>query len=1042
MESSSKNKAIVVSTILLITLCAITASTTNAASLIYNNTTKSGFVMPLSSGKEVIDYGRTNDGGLVTSFTFGFETDTNYPGTVKVRFYEGTNYYSRGGLIATFQLTLPYVSNTNYSQVLTYSIPTNQQFILPPGPFGYSLEFSNNSNYAVYARDGLGNEAYFWAYVYDDWDWSWSWERVYASSSANSGIYMKVYADPPPLPPFADITGYKFDDTDADGIWDNSEPAMQGWRIYVDENNNGLWESTEPNAITDPNGFYKLIDVDAPASHTVAEQMQAGWTQTLPGGSTEAYTVSTEPNQIYENNNFGNTTKPVVTTVTISGHVREYNGTPIQDVTVGLLAFITQTDQSGYYELTLPVNPFTGTITPTKECWEFEPASLTYWQLASDKTNANFTAILTCPYGDGDGTEESPYQIWTAQQMNQIGLNEQDWASNFILMDDIDMSIYQGNSYNQIGTTNSLQYTNHTFRGDFNGNGYSISNLTIKSTNTDDYLGLFGVIYGGKVHHLTLINPNIDTPNTNYVGAIAGYIKSNSSITNCDVIGGYINGSQNIGGVLGYLDSATITSNSNTAAVTGDYDLGGLVGHAKGGAIYNSYSTGNVTGTNNCGGFVGSIERYTRISKCYSTGEVTAVNLAGGFIASNSTGRFDRCFWDIETSLQSSSAAATGQTTELMKTADTYAGWGCSNVWVIQEGIDYPKFTWSNFQGLGSPLPVPTYGSGSGSQEDPFLIYTTQQFIDIGRYDCHLLSYFKLMNDIVLDSDEDNNFYPIGASYTFFGSFDGNNHKIINPRYTQTDSGSFSTGIFASMNLSSSGTPSCIKNLGIVNPQISSDGGVVGGLLGSFSGGTVENCYIEDGTITGLEAVGGIAGTMQFQETNLIKSCYSTVTVAGTQYIGGLVGYFTDGTITNSYAGGLVLGDTETGGLVGYHSIDNITVNNSFYDMDITLQSEGPGTPENTEQMIMQDTYASAGWDFDSTWRICDNLNYPKLAWQAFVPGDITCPDGVGIEDLAQLSSQWMLTGNLTADIAPQNGDNEVNEQDLKVITENWLSGR
>ena len=30
-------------------------------------------------------------------------------------------------------------------------------------------------------------------------------------------------------------------------------------------------------------------------------------------------------------------------------------------------------------------------------------------------------------YGGGSGTEEDPYQIWTAEQMNAIGANEGDW---------------------------------------------------------------------------------------------------------------------------------------------------------------------------------------------------------------------------------------------------------------------------------------------------------------------------------------------------------------------------------------------------------------------------------------------------------------------------------------------------------------------------------------------------------------------------------------------------------------------------------------
>jgi len=54
-------------------------------------------------------------------------------------------------------------------------------------------------------------------------------------------------------------------------------------------------------------------------------------------------------------------------------------------------------------------------------------------------------------YGGGSGSEGEPYQIWTAEQMNTIGLHPEDWDKHFILMKDIDMSGYNGIEYNTIG---------------------------------------------------------------------------------------------------------------------------------------------------------------------------------------------------------------------------------------------------------------------------------------------------------------------------------------------------------------------------------------------------------------------------------------------------------------------------------------------------------------------------------------------------------------------------------------------------------------
>ena len=47
-------------------------------------------------------------------------------------------------------------------------------------------------------------------------------------------------------------------------------------------------------------------------------------------------------------------------------------------------------------------------------------------------------------YGGGSGTAEDPYQIWTAEQMQAMGSETNDWDKHFILMDDIDLAQYDG----------------------------------------------------------------------------------------------------------------------------------------------------------------------------------------------------------------------------------------------------------------------------------------------------------------------------------------------------------------------------------------------------------------------------------------------------------------------------------------------------------------------------------------------------------------------------------------------------------------------
>jgi hypothetical protein len=88
------------------------------------------------------------------------------------------------------------------------------------------------------------------------------------------------------------------------------------------------------------------------------------------------------------------------------------------------------------------------------------------------------------PYGGGSGTLEDPYQIWTAEQMNTIGLNKEDWNKSFILMADIDLSAFTGTQYNRIG-----DYYGVLFSGIFDGNGHVIINFNYmtESTVVDSY---------------------------------------------------------------------------------------------------------------------------------------------------------------------------------------------------------------------------------------------------------------------------------------------------------------------------------------------------------------------------------------------------------------------------------------------------------------------------------------------------------------------------------------------------------------------------
>jgi len=101
------------------------------------------------------------------------------------------------------------------------------------------------------------------------------------------------------------IHGTKFNDLNGNGVRDGGEPGLERWEIYIDTNGNDQHDIGEPNSITDTNGDYEFLELAPDTTYTIAEVMQDGWTQTLPGGD-GTYQIIAEPNRVYPDNNFGN----------------------------------------------------------------------------------------------------------------------------------------------------------------------------------------------------------------------------------------------------------------------------------------------------------------------------------------------------------------------------------------------------------------------------------------------------------------------------------------------------------------------------------------------------------------------------------------------------------------------------------------------------------------------------------------------------------------------------------------------------------------
>ena len=615
--------------------------------------------------------------------------------------------------------------------------------------------------------------------------------------------------------------------------------------------------------------------------------------------------------------------------------------------------------------------------------------------------------IMTLPvyakYSGGTGEPNDPYQIATAEDLIALGEEPNDYNKCFILIDDIDLAGYIFNKAVIAPDINDIEsgFQGTSFTGVFDGSGYKISNLTIIG---ESYLGIFGNISSeAKVNDLGVLDVNIVSLG---FSGLVGY-NSSGTVTQCYSTG-MVTGNGYVGGLVGYNRSGTLIQCYSTCSVNGTgYNIGGLVGcNSYAGIVSQCYSTGTVTGNSYVGGLVGANYGNCRVIQCYSTGSVSNHTWAvgglvgenggdviqcysngsvsgngrvGGLVGYNYSGSVTKSFWDTQTSGQAYSDGGTGKTTAEMKTFDTFfgAGWytcGQDAIWTIDEGNDYPRLWWENRAGQPiKPIDLSEFMTGTGTMDDPYLIYTSQELNCIGLGICDRDKHFKLMADIDLSGLSETEFNKIGSeNMPFTGDFDGNCHTISH----LVVNGDNYLGLFSYFGGE-------VKNLGLVDVNIVGSGSYVGGLVGGNFGGTVTQCY-STGSVNGQSCVGGIVG----YNWGTVTLCYSTCTVSGTSYVGGLVGLNHGLTVSKCYSTGAVSGTLSVGGLVGEN--DNGTVTQCFWDIQTSGQdTSAGGTGKTTAEMQDPNTFMSAGWDFvgqpdgpSDIWAEPIGGGYPILWWQ------------------------------------------------------------
>ena len=272
--------------------------------------------------------------------------------------------------------------------------------------------------------------------------------------------------------------------------------------------------------------------------------------------------------------------------------------------------------------------------------WDFvgetENGTEDVWMIVEGQT---YPLLSWQKYGGGSGEPNDPYLIYTAEHLNALGAEPNDYDKCFKLMADIDLSGYVYDRAVIAPDMNDAGYLRYysdglPFTGAFDGNGHTISHLTIEG---GGYLGLFGQTgSGARISNLGLEEVSISGFGGDNVGSLVGslgfWYSSGGILTNCYSTG-TVSGYYDVGGLVGE-NNGSITSSYSAGVVVGVVDVGGLIG-MNAGSIAASHSTASVSGdAANIGGLVGANERGSITTSC-SRGAVIGDLAVGGLVGEN-----------------------------------------------------------------------------------------------------------------------------------------------------------------------------------------------------------------------------------------------------------------------------------------------------------------------------------------------------------------------------------------------------------------------
>ncbi len=553
----------------------------------------------------------------------------------------------------------------------------------------------------------------------------------------------------------------------------------------------------------------------------------------------------------------------------------------------------------------------------------------------------------------GSGTQVDPYLICRHQTLDSlatyVNMGIDFYGQYFRVVNDLDLSSYS--NWQVIGSSSTTP-----FRGNFDGDNHTISNLTI--TGTTSYRGLFGYVGGlsatdkADIHHLT-VSGNVS--GGQFTGGLVGYATYTDfkKITNDVAVSGSYNSHGGVAGDAYY--NCVFDSCLNTATISGSQYTGGIVGGSQSNyycAIKNSRNEGSINGTSSyTGGIVGYQYYYGSIRNCQNTAIITGYSSTGGIVGCQNY--YDTTMHCLNegniTTTSSYVGGIVGQKSSygyIQYCRNNAVVTGSSYVGGIVGTIGSQQFV-NNCRNTGDVTGtagytggiIGSYSSGTTSLTDMYEVkndtnsgaitgtYKVAGIVGSGTY-CRI-RFCQNRGDINGTSYHIGGIAGYNSSYCIVSGSD--NYGNVTSTYTGTSYTGTSVGVggivgqsYYNSATNISAIDSC-NNYGDVRSSAYATGGIVG--MNYYYGHV--NKSFNYGKVTGTYYVGGVAGlnrgynsTTELNNAH-VMACGNSGDVTGTNYVGGVVGrngYESNGYysyVQNSVNHGRVSGDSYVGGIVG-----------------------------------------------------------------------------------------------------------------------------